>query len=204
VTTVGAPGAAVGLRAMTVEDIGAVVRLQIAYLEGSIITGLGRRFLTRFHALAIGHPATRALVAATADGSIAGFVLASTDVHAFNQYVKPRVLPQLVMALLSPRRVRIAGSIFRGLADEEPQPRLPAELLLLVVDERYRRRGIGHRLVLALESTFNAEHVTRYRVAVRTHLAVARAFYEDAGFGLEQELSVLGHPMTYLTKNVAP
>jgi ribosomal protein S18 acetylase RimI-like enzyme len=197
------PVAAVGLRAMTAGDIDAVVRLQMAFLEGSIITGLGRRFLTRFHALAIDHPATRAMVAETLDGVIAGFVLASTDVHAFNRHVKPRVLPRLVMALLSPRRIRIAGSICRGLADAEPQPDIPAELLLLVVDARYRRRGIGQRLVDALESTFRAEHVTRYRVAVRKHLAVARAFYENAGFEPEQELTVLGHPMTYLTKDIA-
>jgi hypothetical protein len=44
--------------------------------------------------------------------------------------------------------------------------------------------------------------VSRYRVAVRSHLAAARAFYGATGFEPEQELRVLGHPMTYLTKKI--
>jgi hypothetical protein len=39
-------------------------------------------------------------------------------------------------------------------------------------------------------------------VAVRMHLAAARAFYVAEGFQPEQERSVLGHPMIYLTKEI--
>jgi hypothetical protein len=39
-------------------------------------------------------------------------------------------------------------------------------------------------------------------VAVRSHLSVARAFYLATGFIPEQEMMVLGAPMTYLTKVV--
>lgn len=183
-------------------DIAAVVALQIAFLEGSIVTEFGPGFLARFHGAALGQPETVAFVAC--DGaSILGFALASLEVRAFNAHVKPRVLPALAAALLRPHNWRLAPSVVRALADADPAPYVPAELLLLVVDSRARRRRIGHRLLLELERAMGARSVPVYRVAVRSHLAVARAFYSALGFEPEQELTVLGRPMTYLTKRVA-
>lgn len=192
------------IRPTTPVDIPSVVALQIAFLEGSIVTEFGPAFLARFHAAALGQPATLAFVACDEAGSIVGFVIASLDVHAFNGYVKPRVLPALAMALLLPRHWALTWSVVRGIVEGEPEPYVPAELLLLVVDARVRRRRIGHRLLVELESALAARGVQRYRVAVRSHLEVARAFYRALGFEPEQELTVLGRPMTYLTKRVAP
>jgi ribosomal protein S18 acetylase RimI-like enzyme len=196
-------GAPIAIRPMTPADIAAVVALQIAFLEGSIVTELGPAFLARFHGLALQQPATLAFVACDGAGAIVGFVVASLDVHAFDGYVKPRVLPALALALLLPRRWPLLWSVARGVADAAPQPDVPAELLLLVVDSRVRRRRIGQRLLVELETMLGARAVTRYRVAVRSHLEVARAFYRALGFEPEQELTVLGRPMTYLTKRVA-
>ena len=191
------------VRPMAHADIAAVVALQLAFLEGSIVTELGAAFLARMHGLALDHPPTIALVACDPAAAIVGFAIASLDVHAFNAHVKPRVLPALARALAAPRRWRIAFSMVRGLAEHEPQPPIPEELLLLVVDARVRRRGVGQRLLTELESRFARASAQRYRVAVRSHLAVARAFYLATGFEPEQELLVLGRPMTYLTKRVA-
>jgi ribosomal protein S18 acetylase RimI-like enzyme len=193
----------IGIRPMAAADIARVAALQVAFLDGSILTELGPRFLTRFHAAALALPSTRAFVAVGSGAGLLGFVVGSIDVDAFNRYVKPRILLPLAGSLLPPRRWRLAWSVARGLTEPEPQPHMPAELLLLVVDSRVRRRGIGAKLLAALEAAFAVEHVSRYRVAVRSHLAAARAFYGAAGFELEQELTVLGHPMTYLTKCMA-
>lgn len=195
-------GAAITIRPMTRADIAAVVALQIAFLEGSIVTELGPAFLARFHGAALEQPATLTFVACDEAGSIVGFVIASIEVHAFNDYVKPRVLAALVAALLHPRNWRLAFGVARGIVEREPGPYVPAELLLLVVDSRVRRRRIGHRLLVELESALAARGVPRYRVAVRSHLEVARAFYRALGFEPEQELIVLGRPMTYLTRQV--
>lgn len=188
---------------MTSADIASVVALQIAFLEGSIVTELGPLFLERFHGAALGQPATIALVASDQREAVVGFVIASLEVHAFNRHVKPRVLPALVRTLLPPVRWRLIASVIRSAVEGEPQPYVPAELLLLVVDSRVRRRKIGHRLLVELEGALAARRVAQYRVAVRSHLAVARAFYQALGFAPEQQLTVLGQPMTYLTKRVA-
>jgi len=196
-----APRAA-SVRAMSMEDIGAVIRLQIAFLQGSLVTELGASFLDQFHRASLQHPSMRAFVAVDSRSTVVGFVQASCDVHAFNQHVKPRVMGALARALAAPARWRLIPHFAHVLTDREPQPPMPAELLLLVVDASARRQQIGRALVTALEGAFAAERVSCYRVAVRSHLTVARAFYLATGFQPEQELSVLGAPMTYLTKVV--
>ena len=196
--------AAVRIRPMTPADIPPVVALQVAFLEGSIVTELGPSFLARMHAAALDEPATLAHVACDETGAVVGFVIASLDVHAFNRHVKPRVLLALAAALLRPRHWRLLSSVLRGAAEGEPEPYVPAELLLLVVDSRARRRHIGRRLLVELERALASHGVPTYRVAVRSHLEIARAFYLALGFEPEQTLSVLGRPMTYLTKRVTP
>lgn len=190
-------------RSMTADDINAVVMLQVAFLQGSVVTDLGAGFLKCFHRAALGHASSRALVATDRKGAVLGFVQASTDVHVFNRDVSRQVLLRLGLSLINPRRWRLAPQfVWHALTAREPQPEILAELLLLVVDASARRHQIGRRLVEALEKALALDHVTVYRVAVRSRLTTARAFYLATGFLEEQELPVLGAPMTYLTKTV--
>lgn len=191
---------AASVRVMSHADIAAATALQRAFLHGSLVTELGDRFLARFHAAALEHPSTRAFTAIA--GNMVGFVVGTTDVDGFNRFVRPRVLPSLVRSLLSPKGLALAPRFARALTDRPPQPPIPAELLLLVVDERARRQGVGRALLAAVESAFERDLVDVYRVAVRTHLDKAQRFYGALGFVVEQELRVLGEPMTYLTKRL--
>ena len=193
-----------GIKPMSPSDIPIVVRLQTSFLEGSIVTQLGPAFLARFHGAALEHEASCAFVARDADDVVVGFALGSVDVHGFNSYVKPRVLTAMIRSLLSPARLGLAGSLARTVFEGEPQPPIPAELLLLVVDPRARRGGVGGGLIRALEETFATHGIPRYRVAVRSQLDAARAFYVALGFQHEQNRVVLGQPMVYLTKQVGP
>jgi ribosomal protein S18 acetylase RimI-like enzyme len=187
---------------MSRADIPVVVMLQTAFLDGSVVTQLGPGFLTRFHACALEHESVRAFVARGPDDSVAGFALASVDVDGFNRYVKPRVLLPLIRSLLSPARLGVMRSMVRTVIETGPSPHIPAELLLLVVDPSARRRGVGAALLKAIEEAFARVRLPRYRVAVRSHLEAARAFYVALGFEHEQERLVLGRPMVYLTKRV--
>ena len=186
---------------MAVADIPEVARLQTAFLHGSVLTELGPGFLSRFHELALSHPTSHAFVA-RADGELIGFALGSVDVQQFNAHMKPRVLPAMAMALLAPRRIRLAASLVRMAFESKPEPPIPAELLLLIVHPKARRSGVGRGLLAALETVFAEHRQMRYRVAVRSQLTTARAFYEALRFEPEQDRIVLGLPMTYLTKPV--
>ena len=176
--------------------------MQVSNLNASIVTQLGPQFLTRFHTNALGIETSRSFVAEDDRQQLLGFAVGSVDVYEFNARMKPRSLVPTVLALLSPWRVGLAVRLVRMLAEGEPQPPMPAELLLLVVDPVARRRGVGRALLKALEAAFATHQIDRYRVAVRSQLASARAFYEALAFEHEQERTVLGQPMTYLTKQI--
>jgi GNAT superfamily N-acetyltransferase len=189
---------------LTPADLDRLVALQISDLEGSRITELGPTFLTRMYRLVLGHPATVALLVRDGPDGIAGCAVATLDVAALNHHVKPRLLPALALALVPPGRWPLAWSLLHGLTEAGPRPPLPAELLLLVVAEPFRRRGLARALVAALEETFRRHDVARYRVAVRSGLENARAFYGALGFEPEQELPVFGQPMSYLVRRIDP
>ena len=143
-------------------DVTSIADLQTAYLKGSLVTEFGHRFLRRFHHISLTAPSTCAFVAVEGD-VIVGFVLGTLDVHAFNARVKPRILGSLATALAAPRRWRLLMSLVRGIAEREPQPGIPAELLLLVVEAKGRRRGIGRHLLGVLEAAFSAGAPRRAR-----------------------------------------
>jgi GNAT superfamily N-acetyltransferase len=196
------PDSDIDIRPASPGDIAAIVGLQISSLDGSVVTALGSSFLRRFHATALAHSSTRAFVAVGGGDAVVGFLLASTDLESFKRYVQRRVLLSLARALVAPGGWRHAMAFACGLAEADPRPSMPAALLLLFVDSRVRRRGVARQLLMKLDQAFAADGVSRYRVAVRQHLAGARAFYLAEGFQWEQELPVLGHPMIYLTKDV--
>jgi|SRR5579871_6552748 len=186
---------------MRVDDLAAVVDLQVAFLVGSLVTELGAAFVTAFYRVALPHHSTRAFVAADGD-AIVGAAFATVDVARFDAHVKPRILLPLAAALAPPARWRLLKPLTTSLVERGPGHAIPAELLTLVVDGRQRQRGIGRSLLDALEHRLACEGIGEYRVAVRSQLDVARAFYQATGFVFEQELMVLARPMTYLTKRV--
>jgi ribosomal protein S18 acetylase RimI-like enzyme len=111
-------------------------------------------------------------------------------------------LAVVAQALLAPSRHKLIPGFLRGIVEPEPQPHMSAELLLLYVDEECQRQGSGRALVRELEADFVAQTVPAYRVAVRSHLERARAFYTASGFTFEQERMVLGEPMTYFIREL--
>lgn len=181
-------------------DVPAVALMQVRILLDSLVTQLGEAFVKRFLQATLSHPGTVALVAR--EGlRLAGFCVSTFDVHGFRRHVQPRVLLPLTTALLL--RPRLAPKFVRSVFEPEPVPQIPAELLLLVVDDLHQRGGIGRKLLAGWEHRLAASAPGRYRVAVRSHLAGALAFYAACGFRFEQELRVLGAPMTYLVRELA-
>jgi ribosomal-protein-alanine N-acetyltransferase len=64
--------------------------------------------------------------------------------------------------------------------------KLDGHVISLAVDPRYRRRGIGTRLMTACESCCKGE---RLFVEVREGNIVAQRFYEKLGFALKARIS---------------
>ena len=94
-----------------------------------------------------------------------------------------RVIPTpghtVLVAVLDGQPTGLAHGVLLPLLEAEGS----AQLLALVVDEAHRSRGIGGRLVAAIEAW--AEAAGAARVVVRSNIVRTRthAFYENLGFG---------------------
>lgn len=187
---------------MSEQDVPAAAEMAVRLLPASgFVAGSARPFiLAALYRAALDHPSTIALKVVDAGARPVGFCLVSTDVDGFEQFVRPRILVATVRALLGPARMRLIPHLWRSLAESKPRPHVPAELLLLYVDETCQRSGSGRKLVLHVEAELAGRGACAYRVAVRSQLASARAFYTAMGFLLEQERPVLGQPMTYFMR----
>jgi ribosomal protein S18 acetylase RimI-like enzyme len=181
-------------------DVPEAAAMAARILSGSLVAQLGPGFLRSFHMAALEQAETIALGAFDGNGQPLGFALATSDIHAFNSRIRRRVLVPLARALLPPRRWQLIPKFARSLFETEPEPDIPAELLFLYVDPTVHRGGVGSGLIEHLDAELRSRCVDRYRVAVRSHLEAARAFYDSTGFVLEQEITVLGESMTYFTR----
>jgi len=187
------------LRRLTASDVLAVARLQSGLLQNSAITQLGVGFLVRFYRVALA-AGCEAFVACDADGRVIGAALATEDIARFNAYVTPRIALRLLASLS--RRWALAFRFLRGCFERKPSRHVAAELLLLFVDGSRQRGGTGKRLVQAVEDAFARRGVIEYRVSLRSEIRGAQAFYAAIGFQYDDELIVLGRPMTYLKKQI--
>jgi len=191
-----------GVEPMSAQDIPFAAEMAVRLLPASLLAQLGLDFMAALYRAALDHPATVALKIVDPQARALGFCLASVDADGFQRSVRPRLLTATARALASPARMRLIPHLLRGLVDSEPEPLVPAELLLLYVDGTCQRQGSGRRLILQLEAELARRGVRQYRVAVRSQLASARAFYLAMGFRFEQERQVLGEPMTYFTREI--
>jgi ribosomal protein S18 acetylase RimI-like enzyme len=190
------------VRTMLPSDVDSVIDLQLATMPTSVLTQLGRPFLRRFHEIGVARPDGCALVAATHERQVAGFALATRDADQFEHRITRGTLPQLMLALLNPSRMPLIPRFAHRFVERGPTAHVPGELLLLAVHPAYRRRGLARTLLSRVEEALRAAGLPEYRVAVRTELTEARAFYRAVGFREEGGFIVLGEPMTYLVRTL--
>jgi ribosomal protein S18 acetylase RimI-like enzyme len=183
-------------------DIPLAAEMAVRLLPASVLTQLGGSFVKALYRAALAHPATIALKATDCGGTTIGFCLASSDTGALQHGLRRRLLASILRALLNPARFKLVPRFISSVLEDEPQPYVAAELLLLYVDDMCQRQGSGRAVVEQLETELRKRGVDRYRVAVRTQLTKAKAFYTATGFVFEQERLVLGEPMTYFVRDL--
>ncbi len=187
---------------LTHADIDAAAQMAVRLLPASLLCQLGESFMRALYRTALRHSATVALRATGENGCATGFCLASSDSIALQQHLRSNLAIPTARALLAPSRLKLIPRFLQGLFDPEPQPHMCAELLLLYVDGQGQRKGSGRALIRQLEARFTCQSVPAYRVAVRSQLSGAKAFYIASGFTFEQERVVLGEPMTYFVREL--
>jgi ribosomal protein S18 acetylase RimI-like enzyme len=180
------------------KHLGRVAHLHAAALAGDFLPSLGEPFLRAFYRAGLSQGLVSGYVW-TEGGQPAGFVACSRDTSTLFRRIlrtaafklaraglpamlrRPRLFLKAAETFLYPRREGAGGAAA-----------IPAELLVIAVDERLRGRGVGEALVRALESDFCQAGITTYKVTVLQANAGANRFYQRLGFHLAGNFRLYG------------
>ena len=188
------------------EHAARVAELHCAALAGDFLPSLGRGFLTVFYEGVLDLGVGFGFVAVE-DGQPVGFVLASTDTSSlFKRVVLSRAIQLALRAI--PSVIRSPALISNVLETflypgKEGAVQEKAELVVIGFEEAYRGRGLGRRLVKALDEAFRAQSVQAYKVTVLQSNQGANSFYRALGFQLALEFELYQKKWNLYTRRTA-
>ena len=170
-------------------DIPQLVDVHCNSLPSDFLVKLGLVFLGRvFFPCLLASPRVRVYVARLAEDVI-GLIVTRTGMGGVLSEMLTRrpmwfVLAGCLGVLRRPGLLREVPSILAQLRTraDEPEEEGVAELFLMGVHERARRRGAGRALVEHSAEQLRAAGIKSYRVLLHAENAVADAFYTDCGF----------------------
>ncbi len=179
------------------DDLQAVARVHMAAFPSSALTRLGLDAVSRYYRWQLEGPHESVRLAAVIDSTLAGFCIAGRFQGALSGFLARNWYRLTLALLLKPWllvdpsvRQKVAQALRSlGILTRDPRPReeMPPAgkdfgILVVAVDPRFRRRGVGRRLMDVVE------HVARGRGYARMHLSVdsgnaeAVHFYEALGW----------------------
>ncbi len=159
-------------------------RLHHEQLPGSFLASLGQPFLRVLYRRLVLDGSSTVLVA-RAGGQVIGFVAGTDDTGRFMRQFVRRDGPRAAVAgarglLRHPAAVWETLRYGPGSADVAGLP--DAELLAMAVEPKARRRGLGLRLIQALQDDARVRRTPGLRVTVAADNTAAIAAYGRAGF----------------------
>ena len=164
------------------QHIADVASLHERYIDGGFISSLGSAFLVHLYESMITSENAFCLVAEDA-GEIHGFISGTYDLSIFyNDFLKKKFVP--VMALLVPKLIKpkIFWKLVETFIYPSKQKNLPgAELLSIVVSDKYRGKGVSESLFKSMVSEFKEKNITNFKVVVGSNLSAATRFYQKMG-----------------------
>ena len=186
------------VRLARAEDIPALATVTAHSLPNDFIVRLGRTFLTRvlFPTL-LESPRSRICVAEE-NGEVMGLIITrvgSSGVLGETLTRRPfwSVAACTCATIRRPVLLRDCPSVVVQLFFRNVRPNATAaELFLMAVDGRARRRGIGTRLVRHSAARLRAGGITTYRVLFHSDNDAADRFYESNGFAERKEYRFAG------------
>ncbi|MBA2532844.1 MAG: GNAT family N-acetyltransferase [Nocardioidaceae bacterium] len=171
-----APGAA--------RDVDAVARLHAQLLADSFLATLGERFLRVLYRR-IARDRASTLLVARRGPDVIGFIAGTENTkQLYRDFIRRDAVRAVAAAgpgLVRNPRATLETLRYDAVAGSSSD--LPAaELLALAVRPSARGRGVGARLVAALQEDFGARRVSRARVTVAADNTAALAVYVRCGY----------------------
>lgn len=175
------------------KDSSVIALIHKEALVGDFLPSLGQEFLTTLYSGVLGRPGIFSF-GYKENREIVGFVVGATNITRFYALaLRHRFLPlsfHLIKKIASDRSIikKILETLFYPKKEVGPQ----AELIVITVSPVHQGKGIGKKLVKALEEAFKSAKINSYKLTVYQHNKNAVAFYENLGFRRSWEFSLYG------------
>jgi ribosomal protein S18 acetylase RimI-like enzyme len=168
-----------------------VALLHKKYIDRGFMSSLGSSFLEHLYD-AMTTSGNACCLVAEENGEIHGFISGTCELRSFyRDFVKAKLLP--VSLLLMPMLLKPSFSrkIMENFIYPSKQGDLPgAEIMSIVVSEKFRGRGVSESLFNSLLEEFRLKHVRRFKVTVGSSLPAANRFYQKMGGMSHAEIEV--------------
>ena len=198
------------IRKLRKEDCQRVARIRFEVQEMDFLPSLGIRFYVEWLKGTCESKWSFGLVCINVDNeeSIAGFLCASIDLQ---KYYRDIILRKgLFLAFWSAVRILVRPQLLSGLLQYSGDSRknslspVKAELLTLVVAEKYRGKGLGNKLTLALIDEYRKRGVKEFLSTVSSDNIISCSIHEKNGFELLGTFDLHGKKNLYKYSLLSP
>lgn len=170
------------------------VQLHMAALSyRSFITSFGENFLLNLYRsileLRIGF-----LVVAMDSSRVRGFILGCFDSSKLTSILlrKPLIFAPIMIPYMLRHPSAVLNAIQILFYSSKLRSSVKAELVVIVVDESSRSRGIGGRMLELFDDELRNKAVLEYKVTVHEEMERSNNFYQTNGFALNGKFDLLG------------
>ncbi len=191
------------IRAISKKDSPIIAKIHMQSLSDDFLPSLGVDFLSAFYQGVIGRPKVFGFLD-TQKGKISGFVVGTSNMELFfkdtisSNFIS--LFYHLLLALIKKPSIikNVAETLFYTAKDRGPV----AELVIIAVDNRFRGKGIGKKLVLALEEEMKKRKIKGYKLTVTKRNKAANEFYKSIGFKQFSEFELYNKSWNIITKRI--
>ena len=181
----------VTIREALATDSRAIARLHTEMIDTGFLSTLGPSFLDLLYRALI-TSARGTVIVAEGNGKVVGFVAGVDDTRSFyREFLRERLVAagiRLLPALVRPGTWRRIWETLRY--GTSPDDGVGAELLSMAVAPAVKRRGLGNRLVGALQDEAISKGLRAMKVVVGSSNHPAIGLYESCGFADPQTIEV--------------
>lgn len=158
------------------KDIQEVAKIHYQYLKIGILSHLGEKFLSTFYKVLIKNDNTFTVVA-TADAKVVGFATGAINLKTIPNALITDLWWPTVLAL-----AKRPALIFK-VVQMKSYPSFNStdnvgEIFSLAVIPRYRKMGIGTKLITSCKNEFTKRGCKHFQLSVRKKMHEANSFYE--------------------------
>lgn len=191
------------IKSIAKKDSSHISRIHVNALSSDFLPSLGFDFLKTFYNGVIGKAGVFGFVSKDKE-EINGFVVGTENMDRFFKLALTSKFIALCfyLGIQLLKKPSIVKNILETFTYSSKESGPLAELVVIAVDKSTRGKGVGKKLVLALEQEFRKRKIKEYKLTVTKRNKNANTFYEHLGFKVLTRFNLYSKSWNLLVKRI--